>query len=135
MATEWPVWVLGLIGSGAAGAWGRDIIAKIVPNREAAAEREANRINTQQENLDTSQKEFQASIYREMDKFQKMHEKCEDDRKKDNDKYQAALQIASEKIANLSGRVEFLQAALDNLKPGAPQSNGKATSRKKTKAC
>ncbi len=134
MATEWPVWVLGLIGSGAAGAWGRDIIAKVVPNRDEAAKRETTRIEKREENLDAATKAFQDSIHRELDQVRALHDKCEADRQNDHKECQAALLMASEKIANLSGRVEFFQSALDNLKPGAPQ-NGKATSRKKTKAC
>src|SRR5690242_19177518 len=121
MATEWPVLVLGIFGAGTIGAMAKDtvkdLIARRVPNVETAAEREARRIETREGNLDAAQKAFQDSIHRELDQVRALHQKCELDRKLENEKCQAALLTASDKIANLAGRVEFFQTALDNLAP------------------
>ncbi len=128
--------VVTMIGSGGIGAallaLAREVIKRRVPDLETTEARDTKRIEQREANLDAAYKAFQDSVYRELDQSRKLHDKCEENRRIDHQECEAKLLAATEKTANLAGRVEFFEKSLDNLRPGAQ--NGKATSHRKTKA-
>ncbi len=135
MATDWPVWVLGIFGAGTIGAMVKDTVKDIVARRVPNVETEADRVVKREAEADTTATAFREELRGEIGKLREMHAECEKARKADHAECQASRAQDREEVAELRGRVAFFQSALDNLTPGAPQSNGKATSRKKTKAC
>ncbi len=128
--------VVSLLGAGGLGAGilalAREVIKKRVQDVDTVAKRDTERIEQREANLDSAYKAFQESVYRELDQSRKLHDKCEENRRIDHQECEAKLLAATEKTANLAGRVEFFEKSLDNLRPGAQ--NGKATSHRKTKA-
>jgi len=111
---------LTLIGGGSIGAALMEVIRRRMPNVEAAAEREAKRIETREGNLDAATKEFQESIRRELDQVHKAHEQCEQNRRSDNEKCEQLRKQDRDEVIDLGKQVQFLKGSLDTLQTGAP---------------
>lgn len=134
MTVDWWTAGLGLLGTGAVGAWGKDLIKLVsrrVPDVETAAERETKRIETRENALDKATKEFQDSIRRELDQVHQAHKDCEERRRIDHKECQETRMLDREKVVAQEEQIKFLRECYDNLQIGAPNGTKKAKATQK----
>lgn len=114
--------VVGALGM-IAKTWGDRRIPNVVA--------EANRVSQREKAADDAHDKLRQELRGDVDNLRKLHEKCEDDRRKAFDQYQQDRMQDRVEVAALKERVGTLREYLDIIKPSGGKSNVTPKAREK----